>query len=108
MNTGENAKVPYTVANIKKCMCPKCPVQAASICVKGKLENLTKELESAQEGDVPKPQNIPGVYCSTGKATCQDLNLKKQCICYTCTVWKEYHLQNVDPVMYFCQKGKAV
>jgi hypothetical protein len=107
MSTGENAKVPYTVANIKKCMCPKCPVQADSTCVKGKLENLMRELESAGEGNVPEPQNVPGIYCSTGKATCQDLNPQKGCICNTCAVWKEYHLQNVKPVMYFCQKGKA-
>lgn len=107
MNTSENPKVPYTVPNIMKCMCPKCPVQVDSTCIKGKLDNLTKELEGTREGDVPEPQKVPGVYCSTGKATCQDLNPKKQCICNTCAVWIEYHLQNVDPVMYFCQKGKA-
>lgn len=108
MNTSENSKVPYTIENIKKCMCPKCPVQADSKCAKDKLNNLTKELGSAQEGEVPEPQNVPGIYCSTGKATCQDLNPDEQCICPTCAVWKEYDLQNVKPVMYFCQKGKAV
>jgi Protein of unknown function (DUF2769) len=107
MSTGENEKVPYTVANIKKCMCSECPVQADSKCVKEKLENLKRELEGAREVDVPEPKSVPGIYCSTGKATCQDLDPRRGCICNTCDVWKEYHLQNVKPVMYFCQKGKA-
>ena len=58
MSTGENSKVPYTVANIMKCMCPKCPVQADSTCVKGKLENLTTELENVREGAAPEPQKF--------------------------------------------------
>jgi hypothetical protein len=107
MNTGEKAIVPYTMLNIKKCMCPQCPVQADSKCVKEKLESLKRELEGAREVDVPEPQKVPGIYCSTGKALCQDLNYGRGCICNTCTVWKEYNLQNVKPVMYFCQKGKA-
>jgi hypothetical protein len=108
MNTSEDSKVPYIVENIKKCICPKCPVQTNSKCATDKLKNLVKGLESAREGEVPEPQNVPGIYCSTGKATCQDLNLKEQCICYTCAVWREYDLQNVRLGMYFCLKGKAV
>ena len=107
MKMSEESKVPFTLGNIKRCMCPKCPVQADSKCAMDKLNNLVKGLESAREGVAPEPQNVPGVYCSTGKATCQDLNPQKHCICNTCAVWKEYHLQNVKPVMYFCQKGKA-
>ena len=107
MSTSGNSKVSYTVENIMKCRCPYCPVQKDSSCVKGKLDNLTKELESAQEGEVPEPQNVPGVYCSTGKATCQDLNPDQQCICYTCAVWKEYNLGDGTPSMYFCKNGKA-
>jgi len=103
-----NSKVPYTIDNIKKCMCPKCPVQADSKCAKDKLNSLTKELGSIQEGGVPEPQNVPGIYCSTGKATCQDLNPEEQCICYTCAIWKEYKLGDGTPSMYFCQNGKAV
>jgi hypothetical protein len=81
MNTSENSKVPFTVDNIKKCMCPKCPVQTSSKCSMDKLDNFARGLENAHEEDVPEPQNVPGVYCSTGKTTCQDLNPKKQCIC---------------------------
>jgi len=108
MNTSENSKVPYNLENIKKCLCPKCPVQVDSKCSMAKLKSLTKGLESAREGEVPEPQNVPGLYCSTGKATCQDLNPHEQCICPTCSVWKKHNLQNVQPVMYFCQRGKAV
>lgn len=108
MNKSENSKVPYTIENIKKCMCPKCPVQADSKCAKDKLNSLTKELGSERKGEVPEPQNVPGIYCSTGKATCQDLNPEEQCICYTCAVWKEYNLGDGTPSMYFCQRGKAV
>jgi hypothetical protein len=107
MNMSENSKVPFTIDNFKKCMCPKCPVQTISKCSKDKLDNFANGLENARKEDVLEPQNVPGVYCSTGKATCQDLNPKKQCICTACEVWKEYHLQKVDPVLYFCTKGKA-
>ncbi|HEY3360838.1 MAG TPA: DUF2769 domain-containing protein [Methanosarcina sp.] len=107
MNTSENSKVPYNLANIKRCMCPKCPVQAGSKCAMDKLDSLVKGLESAQEGDIPEPQNVPGIYCSTDKATCQDLNPDQQCICYTCAVWKEYNLGDGTSSMYFCQNGKA-
>jgi len=106
VNMNGNSKVPYTMGNIKKCMCPKCPVQASSKCAMDKLDSLVKGLESAG-GNVPDPQNVPGVYCSTGKATCQDLDLDQQCICYTCAVWKEYNLGNSTPSMYFCKNGKA-
>lgn len=107
MNTCESAKVPFTIDNIKKCMCPKCPVQANSKCAMDKLENFVKELESSQEGKFPENQDVPGIYCSAGRATCQDLYPEEQCICYTCAVWKEYNLQNVKPTMYFCQRGGA-
>ena len=108
MNICENTKVPYTLENIKKCMCPKCPVQANSKCAMDKLDNLMKKYGSGSEGNVPKNQDVPGIYCSTGRATCQDLYPEEQCICYTCAVWKEYNLQNVKPTMYFCQRGGAV
>jgi hypothetical protein len=106
MNTCETAKVPYILENINKCICPKCPVQANSKCAMDKLDNLVKGLESTQE-EIPEKQDVPGIYCSTGRATCQDLSPEEQCICYTCAVWKEYNLRNVKPTMYFCQRGGA-
>ncbi|MDY9924842.1 MAG: hypothetical protein U2M67_00965 [Methanosarcina sp.] len=47
------------------------------------------------------------MYCSTGKATCQDLNSDKQCIRNTCDVWKEYDLGESRSPQYFCQNSKA-
>jgi hypothetical protein len=108
MDKRENSKVPYNLENIKKCMCPKCPVQVDSKCAMDKLNNLVKGLESAREGEIPEPQDVPGIYCSSGKATCQDLNFDQQCICYTCAVWNEYNLGDGAPSMYFCQNGKQL
>lgn len=107
MNTSGNSKVAYTIENIKKCMCPKCPVQADSKCAVDKLDGLVKELESSREGEVPETQDVPGIYCSTGKAICQDLDPNQQCICYSCAIWKEKNLGEGTPSMYFCQNGKA-
>jgi len=81
--------VPYSRDNINRCRCPQCPVQADSKCVKDKLENSKKVMGELPEGEVPDPEDVPGIYCSTGEATCQDLNPERQCICYTCNVWKE-------------------
>ncbi len=100
-------KVPYTISNIEKCMCPKCPVQANSICVQEKYDSLKNEINSSEKGIIPEPEKFPGVYCSTGSATCVDLNPNKQCICKTCAVWKEHFLENSKPMMYFCNIGRA-
>ncbi len=89
-------------------MCTKCSVQTGSKFAMDKFDNLVNEMGSEHEGKIPEPQNASGVYCSTGKAACQYLNPKEQYICPTCTVWQEYNLQTVKPVMYFCQRGNAV
>lgn len=33
-------KVPFAGAEVGLCMCPKCSVQAASACVKGKVSSI--------------------------------------------------------------------
>ncbi len=104
---GTEFVVPYTRANLNKCKCPQCPVQADSNCVKDKLESLKKAMENMPEGEVPNPEDVPGIYCSTGKAGCEDLNPDRKCICYTCDVWNGYNLGTGKPSMYFCQKGRA-
>ena len=81
MNKGEKKKVPYTLANIEKCMCSLCPVQADSKCAQDKLTSSKAAMKQMPRGEVPNPGSVPGIYCSTGKATCQDLNPDKQCIC---------------------------
>lgn len=107
MKTRIKKKVPYTVSNIKRCRCPQCFVQANSKCVKEKYSGLKNELESLEEIEALEPQKVPGIYCSTGIATCKDLDFNKQCICYTCPVWDSYELENSKTIIYFCNKGEA-
>ncbi|MDY0385754.1 MAG: DUF2769 domain-containing protein [Methanolobus sp.] len=107
MNKDENLKVPYLKENIERCMCSVCPVQADSKCAQDKLESSKKMMADLSGNDVPAAGDVPGIYCSTGKATCQDLDPDKKCICNTCDVWKEYVLESSKPSMYFCKKGRA-
>jgi hypothetical protein len=104
---GTDFEVPYVKENINKCRCPQCPVQADSKCAQDKLESSKKAMESMSGEKVPSPEDVPGIYCSTGKATCQDLNPDNQCICNTCDVWKKYDLGEGRPSQYFCQNGKS-
>lgn len=99
--------VPYSRENINRCRCPQCPVQADSKCVVDKLESSKRAMEKMPAGEVPNPEDVPGIYCSTGNARCQDLNPDRQCICNSCDVWKEYVLEKGTPSQYFCQNGRA-
>lgn len=82
MNICENVKVPFTLENIKKCKCPQCPVQTNSKCAIEKLNTFAKGIESAREEDFLKNQDVPGIYCSIGRDTCQDFFPEKQCMLY--------------------------
>jgi hypothetical protein len=100
------AKVPFTMENGSKCVCVKCPVQSNSKCVKklmGKLMEMVKT-----PGAMPKPKDMPGLYCSVGKTSCKDIDTKKSCTCATCAIWANYKLASGKPVYYFCKNGKAV
>ncbi|WP_292465937.1 DUF2769 domain-containing protein [Methanolobus sp.] len=107
MDNDGSLKVPYIKGNIERCMCSECPVQADSKCAQDKLERSKKIMANMSGDDVPDPKEVPGVYCSTGKARCSDLKPDEKCICNTCDVWKEYDLKNSTPSMYFCQNGQA-
>lgn len=107
MGTATEARVPYIVSNIERCMCPQCPVQANSVCAQGKIGSLKNEMKSLGEGEVPESQMVPGVYCSAGYATCRDLDPNRECICKTCAVWEEYKLKNAKTIMYYCNNGRA-
>ncbi len=48
---------------------------------------------------------VPGMYCTTGKALCKDLNQNKICKCSQCEVWQEYNLKDGDPEIKFCKNG---
>jgi len=105
---GTDSIVPYAAENIKRCRCSECPVQADSDCAKDKLQKSKQEMEKMPAGKVPNPEDVPGIYCSTGKARCQDLNFDRQCICGSCEVWKDYKLMDLDPNNHFCQHGRAI
>ncbi len=65
MTMNVSTRVPFTVATVSKCMCPKCPVQSKSQCVSEKISDIAKALKEP----MLKREDIPGVYCSTGNAT---------------------------------------
>ena len=100
----KKTKVSLTSENVTKCVCGKCPAQAKSQCVKTKMEGI----KEAMAKKPLRPKDIPGVYCSLGKATCKDLDPKEKCICGTCPVWAEFKLADGKPMGYFCRDGKAV
>ncbi len=98
------SKVPFTARSIEKCQCGNCPVQSRSACIKqleGKLQESRKKVPLVRE-------EIPGVYCASGKASCADLNPKNPCVCGTCAIFNEdYHLADNHPAGYFCKGGSA-
>lgn len=94
--------VEFNMENIQRCLCPGCPVQAKSDCVMDKLKKL-----KSQKGETPDPEDVPGVYCATGKATCENLDPNQMCQCDKCEVWKEYKLDEGEPGSYYCAEGKA-
>jgi len=103
MITG-SAKVPLTVDNVKKCVCGQCPVQADSECIKSKTANVMVAMgKSPLQGE-----DIPGVYCSAGKTSCQDIDTKQMCICTGCPIWGEYTLSSRTPMGYFCRDGASM
>ena len=89
--------------NMIRCLCPQCPVQKSSECAQNKM----KMLQISMKGMSPEPSDFPGMYCTNGKAVCDDLDWNKECNCVNCDVWKENKLESEKPNKYFCQNGKA-
>jgi hypothetical protein len=99
-----DTRVPFTVENVMKCICGKCPVQAESQCSKAKKPDIPEALkQSPLQADA-----IPGMYCGTGKASCTDLDMSKMCMCGACPLWEEYSLAATTPMGYYCRDGKAI
>jgi Protein of unknown function (DUF2769) len=97
--------IDFSMENIKKCLCPKCAVQIESQCVKDKLKIML--LMTQQDLDSPMRMDegrVPGLYCSTGRASCSDIATNKVCKCNECPIWEGYGL---EPKKYFCRDGKA-
>ncbi|MDP3065159.1 MAG: DUF2769 domain-containing protein, partial [Methanobacteriaceae archaeon] len=94
-----------SMENIKKCICTKCAVQIESQCVKDKQKIML--LMTQQDLDSPMridEGRVPGLYCSTGKASCHDIDTRKVCKCGECPVWDEFKLETQR---YFCREGQA-
>jgi hypothetical protein len=98
-----SSKVPFTLDNVSKCLCPGCPVQAQSKCVAG----LKPGLAAALKNNPLRREQIPGVYCGAGKATCADIDAKKSCLCGGCAAFRQYTLAKGKPAGYFCSAGAA-
>jgi hypothetical protein len=96
-------RVPFKLVNVEKCCCTRCPVQTHSSCVKEKVSRLEENILK----DPLVPEEVPGVYCSTGAAECRDLDIKQNCKCFTCNVWGEYRLAAGAPVGHFCREGAS-
>jgi hypothetical protein len=91
-------QVAYTKANVDKCWCGTCPVQAKSKCA--------ADLYEASKGnpELPSPEQLGGMYCSTGKTICTDVDFVAMCNCTRCGVWGENDLSD----NHYCQYGDAV
>ncbi|MCL4429794.1 MAG: DUF2769 domain-containing protein [Chloroflexi bacterium] len=59
------------------------------------------------EMKMPNPDELPGPFCSIGKAACNDLDRSKACLCNSCQIYKEYNLTSGKPTEHFCFNGKA-
>lgn len=95
----QSKQVRFTEDNVMKCQCASCPVQTDSACAMDRVEQMgTGDWMASMS-----PQDVPKVYCSTGTATCGDLDFSQKCMCPTCDVWAENDLHNYK----YCQHGDA-
>lgn len=104
------SRIELSMENINLCLCSKCAVQIESQCVKDKQKIML--LITQQDLDSPMridAERVPGVYCTTGKAICKDIDTKKVCKCNECNIWKEYRLNDSSSGRYFCRDdGKRI
>lgn len=81
-------EIDFNKKNLDKCLCLNCPVQKDSSCV--------------------KDQEVPKLYCATGKSKCGDLKSHEECQCPKCDVWMENDSEVRRAPAYFCINGRAV
>lgn len=94
-------KVELDAKNLNRCLCPSCPVQAESECVRERMQGSVQPRPS--EGEMPDPEMMIRLYCSIGESSCQDLDGAQPCLCPTCPVWDDYDLN----AQYYCLRGNA-
>lgn len=93
-------KVEYSTENAGKCWCGQCPVQKESSCAR---QDLQQAMPQIQQGSLPQPEKMPGLYCGTGKASCGDIKPTERCLCPECLVWGEHTLLS----NHYCVQGSA-
>jgi hypothetical protein len=82
--------VHFVSTNVCKCPCFRCPVQTPGPCISSKL----MEIQDNANKQPLLHEDIPGVYCAAGKATCLDNK-------------PEYKLFNYQPMGHFYRDGSA-
>lgn len=92
--------VEYTAENVAKCWCGQCPVQKSSQCAKDTYAEAEKVISS---GGMPERGTLPGLYCASGKATCDDIEPVERCLCAQCLVYGEHSLL----ANHYCVLGDA-
>ncbi len=95
--------VPFTRPNAKKCICWECPVQANSQCIKENSEKMGEVMSTKYF----EPEIVPGLYCSSGVASCKDIDTDQDCLCGGCAVFREYNLGKGKPTDHYCKNGNA-
>ncbi len=95
--------IPFVTVNVSKCLCQRCPVQLSSSCVSSKITEFKVTLSKLPL----RREDIPGVYCSTGIATCTDIKIEQECLCGKCVIFTEYKLYNYPPMGHYCRDGQA-
>ncbi len=97
-------KVPFTRPNAKKCICWECPVQTDSACIKATAEKMGEVMATK----FFEPDIVPGLYCSSGIASCTDIKTDRDCICGGCPVFRLYKLAGGQPIDHYCRNGAAL
>lgn len=103
MNQSTGNKIPFTRENAKKCICWQCPVQKDSQCIKSNEEKMGEVMTTR----FFEPQIVPGLYCSSGTASCKDIDTNRQCICGGCEVYNSFRLSNNEIKGQYCKNGSA-
>ena len=102
-------KIDFNTENMDKCLCQDCPVQIGSNCVKDEIRKIEEiQSEDVDAGVMIEPEEVPKLYCATGKTNCKDLYTHEECQCPNCDVWKENDLEVRGAPAYFCINGRAV
>ena len=105
-----DSKVAFSKENGMRCICTDCPVEKASQCAIDKKAILMEKMGimGEEKMEMPTREELAGLYCSSGKATCTDLKVNENCNCQQCPVWKENDLEHAHPAFHYCRDGKAM